>query len=90
MKKIVRSSNLALRFYQNDGWTKEVLEKYLIKGSFLDSKERFGDTNPYFVLNVGSQLDMKRLYEEQVSSVQRAFDDYPHQTDLGFMERFNW
>ncbi len=91
-KKRVSSSHLALRFYKGDGWTLECLKKYLVKGEFLDSEKQFGD-NPdwaYFVLKPYSVLDMKRLYDEQVSNVHRAFNDAPEMSDLQFMESKNW
>jgi hypothetical protein len=92
MKKRVSSSNLALRFYKMDGWTREVLEKYLIKGSLQDTEFTHHDhgVNAYYILKVGSRLDMQRLYDEQVSEVDRAFNDYPSQSDLQFMESYNW
>lgn len=93
MKKRVSSSNLALRFYKGDGWTREVLEKYLIKGKILDTQFSHHQDPPesaYFILEVGAKLDMPRLYDEQVSEVYRAFNDNPALSDLQFMEHHNW
>jgi ribosomal protein S18 acetylase RimI-like enzyme len=91
-KKEVHSSNLALRFLKRCGWTKETLEQYLIRGKLIDTQESHDDDEywAYYILDVGSRLDMKKLYEEQVSVVYRAFDDYPNMTDLEFMESKNW
>ena len=93
MKKRVSSSNLALRFYKADGWARETLEKYLIKGELYDTQFTHHQdlpVNAYFILKPGSALDMAKLYDEQVSEVHRTFNDYPQDTDLQFMERFNW
>jgi hypothetical protein len=92
MKKTVCSSNLSLRFYKEDGWTRECLEKYLIRGEISDTEITHGDDPEfaYYILKTNSKLDMKRLYEEQVGRVDRAFDDYPTMTDLQFMESKNW
>jgi hypothetical protein len=92
MKKRVSSSNLALRFYKSEDWTLEVLNKYLVKGNIVDSQIRHGDDPAwaYFILSPYSTLDMKRLYEEEVSEVHRAFNDHPEWTDLEFMESKNW
>lgn len=91
-KKIVRSSNLALRFYKHDGWTRECLEQYLVAGKIMDTALMFQDRpeEAYFLLDVGSRFDMQRLYENEVSDVVRRFDDDPSETDFHFMERFNW
>ena len=90
MKKRVSSSNLNLRFYKSDGWTREDIEPYLVKGYLNDSAEMFGDREDlaYYVLGMNTRLVMKRFYEEKVGEVFRAFDDYPNWTDLEFLE--NW
>lgn len=92
MKKHVSSSNLALRFYKSDGWTKECLEQYLLSGDLLDTEEMHGDKpkEAYFILNVGARLNMSKLYDQEVSSIFRAFNDHPEMTDLQFMESKNW
>jgi hypothetical protein len=84
MKKRVSSSNLALRFYKGDGWTRECLEKYLTRGKLLDTAETHGDKpeSAYFILDVGAALDMPKLYAEQVSEVHRAFNDHPQMSDV--------
>lgn len=83
---------MALRFYKHDGWAKEHLEPYLERGRLIDTTELFGDEPDwaYFTLDTGSRLNVKKLLEEQVSKVHRNFDDYPNESDLLFMERYNW
>jgi hypothetical protein len=88
----VSSSHLALRFYKVAGWTKEILDEYLIKGRVVDiwPGQKVRD---YWWLDheKGSQLDMDRLYNERVSAVHR-FDEKAetHLTDLEYMKRMNW
>lgn len=83
----VRSSNLALRFYVSDGWTRELLEPLLIKGTIVENDLMDGDS--YFLLDVGSSLDIDKL-DEMKSKLYRRFDDHPEQTDKEFMASFNW
>lgn len=92
MKKKVSSSNLALRFYKSDLWTRTDIEPYLIKGSLTDTSESHGYSEDlsYYILSAGSRLDMKKFYEEKISEVHRAFNDRPWETDLQFMEGKNW
>jgi len=88
-RKVVRSSNLALRFYKRDGWLRETLEVYLIQGRILDTQDLHGDSvdDAYFIFDRGSKVDMKSLYLAEVSEVERRFNDYPEETDLEFLER---
>ena len=92
MKKRVSSSNLALRFYKSDMWTREDIEPYLLRGKLGDTAESHGDGPEwaYYILEVHSKLDMKKFYKEKVSEVYRAFNDYPNMTDLEFLESKNW
>jgi hypothetical protein len=92
MKKAVSSSNLALRFYKIDGWEPEDIEPYLLKGNLEDTEHMHGDKPEwaYYRLAVYSRLDMDRFYEEKVSAVHRAFNDYPNMTDLEFLKSKNW
>lgn len=89
MKKPIHSSNLALRFYMSDGWTKEELDLLCTKGEVLNNHPK--DKDPYFVLNheKGSCFDAVKLYEK-CSILVRTYNDYPHETDIQFIERYNW
>ena len=93
MKKPVRSSSLAIRFYVSDGWTGQILS------SFLNEHENaFGepwllvpfieDDNPYFTYRLGSasRLDFDKLMEH-VGQVDRMFNENPNETDREFIER---
>jgi len=92
MKKTVSSSNLALRFYKNAGWTRADIEPYLLTGYLLDTEFLHNDAPEmaYYILEVHSRLNMPKFYEEKVGKVIRAFDDYPNMTDLQFLESKNW
>jgi hypothetical protein len=84
MKKVIRSSNLALRFYISDGWTKEELDKLCSKG---EVRSRFPtDMYPYLSLTQGSRFDTTLLLDS-CSALVRAFDDYPSESDREFVER---
>ena len=84
MKKVIRSSNLALRFYSSDGWTKEELDKFCLKGEvqclFPD------DQDPYYSTLLGTVLDTTLLLDS-CSTLVRRFNDYPSESDKEFVER---
>ena len=92
MKKPVASSHLALRFYKRDGWTLDVLQKYLIKGQFQDTQITHGDSSEgaYFLPSVGSVIDMKMLFEEEISGIRRWYSGEPRESDLDYLNSFNW
>lgn len=75
-----------------DGWKREDIEPYLKSGLLIDTGDKFNDPPElaYFILDVGAKLDIPRLYKEKVSTVMRAFDHIPNESDLEFMERKNW
>lgn len=88
-KKIVRSSNLSLRFYKRDGWLKDTLDLYMEDGKIIDSEIYFGDSpeESYFVFELGSIIDIKTLFHTEIGEVQRTFDDKPEESDLDFCKR---
>ena len=83
--KPIRSSNLMLRFYVKDGWTKSILDQYCIKGQV--SIKHPEDIDPYYTLDAATKLDVIQLYIDHVSVVHRAFNDYPNETDIQYMIR---
>lgn len=85
---IIRSSNLALRFYESDGWTKELLESMLTCGDLIEQEIGLSDEK-YFILSVGSRFDIEKLLSVYTKLV-RAFDDYPNESDKSFMLRHMW
>ena len=92
MKKRVSSSHLALRFYKHAGWTKEILDQYLLRGRVVDIWPGQEQRDYWFLDHTqGSRLDMKRLYENEVSEVIRYSETAEQgKSDLEYMERFNW
>lgn len=89
---VIRSSNLCLRFYRRDGWSKELME-VLIKPQFrskvtiADSQDKGDDeTCSYFVITAFGKdvVDMDLLLKLKTELI-RAFDDYPDQSDEDFM-----
>jgi hypothetical protein len=47
------------------------------------------DTSPYFIMEVGSKVNMSKLMTV-VTKVERTFNDYPNISDQEFLEKFNW
>jgi len=91
-KKIMHTSNLAMRFYVHNGWTLEELEGLVESHrDSTDGRFRFFDDtdSPYYVPNVGTNLKIKEL-AEKISEIKKAFNDYPNETNKECIERFNW
>jgi len=91
-KKRVQSSHLALRFYKHDGWTKEILDKYLVRGRVVDIWPGQEQRDYWFLDHTeGSTLDMDRLYKNEVGEVCRYSETAEKgASDLNYMKRFNW
>jgi len=86
-KMPICSSNLALRFYLQDGWTKEFLDSLTIKGECIYREMKFGDEDlSYYMPIPNTKLDIDKLIL-YVSEVNRAFDDYPNESDIEFIKR---
>ena len=89
-RKVMHTSNLAMRFYVHDGWTLEELNEVLIKGSFHLMKIEQDPNDPsYYVLDAHSTVDVDKL-DKKVSIIKKAFDDYPNETNKECIKRFNW
>jgi hypothetical protein len=82
IKRIIRSSNLSLRFYVMDGWTKEELDEMAPRGNAAMPFPK--DHDPYFIFRSGHFVDVGRILE-RCSKLIRAFDDYPTESDRQFM-----
>lgn len=87
-KRPIRAGNLTLRFYAREGWTKEALDALCLRGEVRCHSPN--DEDPYYTLarEQGSRFDCERLLE-CCSSLHRAFDDYPNESDLEYLERLN-
>lgn len=92
MNRPIRSSHLALRFYKSDGWAREDLLPYLLKGRIQDTEEDKGDQPhmAYYRLEVGGALDMDRLYVDEEPIVIRWYDGAPRESDLEYLKSMNW
>jgi hypothetical protein len=74
MKKLVRAVNFSIRFYKKDGWTRDCLEQYLVKGRIRDTEYSRRADPPhlaYFAYDLDSDVDLLRLYENEVGSLDR-------------------
>jgi hypothetical protein len=89
----INSSNLALRFYASEGWTLDLLNSFVEKGAVKkhpsfdkDEKEGWGG---YFIPEPGTKMNIPKLMK-LVTSVHRAFNDYPEDTDEQFIKKMLW
>lgn len=80
-------TNLALRFYTSEGWTKEILQSCLINGEI--KMPFIEDASPYYISEVGSVFDIDLLMKH-CTEVHRVFNDYPHLSDKEFLTKYNW
>lgn len=78
MKKIIRTSNLALRFYLKDGWTKEELDGCCSQGEV--NIHTITDEYPYYILDPGASFDTDKLLAI-TAKVHRAFEDQERYSD---------
>lgn len=75
-KKKVVITSLAMRFYESHGWTLKLLKKYLKSGDIVKKEgwPQLGVSN-YFILDVGSSIDIDRLYEDgHIGEVMGKYD----------------
>jgi hypothetical protein len=63
MHKKIMLSGLAARFYVHHGWTKELVDDYLLNGSFVEFHTD-NHNDHYFILSVGSRYDIPRLLKD--------------------------
>lgn len=90
MKKPISQSNLLLRFYIRDGWTLDELKAVAIKGE--PKLHPRSEHDPYFIFDVGSRYDSKRLAE--IGFIHRdILDLFPERkplSDIEIIEHMNW
>lgn len=90
-KKPISSSNLALRFYSADGWTKKELKECIrnfgsVEEVDFDSAAIVLCGLAYYRFSNPCDVDLDKL-AEKCSILYRAFNDYPDETDKQFMAR---
>lgn len=93
LKKDIVLSSLAMRFYSFDGWTKELLDQYLIKGHFI-AKGGIDALDPeYWILIPNSILDVDRLMADGHIGELRCkerWGELKYLTDLEILKYRNW
>jgi len=87
MGKAAVASNLAMRFYISDGWTKEELDECCVQGCFDNNWP--DDANPYYILNRQGSYDVEKLLAK-ISKIRRAFPEQHDLTDRELLEQQNW
>lgn len=85
--RVVKASNLALRFYVADGWYLEELKTFLESGVIECAHPQ--DVDAYFILNVGGHLNVDTLLE-RTSELRRAFEVDPSVSDREYMIDKMW
>lgn len=92
MTKSIHSSHLALRFYKGNGWSDELLKKYLIRGEIINQVEGQEVRDCWFLDHKkNSQLDFKKLMDDgHIGHIYRWDEGRGGQTDLEFLEGMNW
>lgn len=88
-RKIVRASNLTLRFYKDDGWTKSELDEACTQGGvqcFFPN-----DPAPYYTLDgkQGSNFNVDKLLEK-VKWIQRGSSYQDTLSDREVLRKLNW
>jgi hypothetical protein len=76
-----------------NGWTLELLNSLVTRGKIIahphfdkDEESGFGG---YYIPEAGTQMNIPELMKH-VTSVHRAFDDHPEDTDEEFIARMLW
>jgi len=84
----VVTSNLAVRFYVKDGWTRELLESLLVRGKIVNDSH-FGEpgNDDYYSTYRSAMFDMATLMAV-ISHVKRTFNDYPDLCDEDFLLKY--
>jgi len=94
MKKKIQQSNLLMRFYVSDGWTKEELDSCADKGKHCDLHPySVDDGMPYFIFNVGNPYISEKILE--LGYIDRTYlaSSLPERvklTDLEILDMMNW
>lgn len=87
VKKPVRISSLAMRFYSSDGWTKSELESCLEKGKIAHQTSLIPDFD-YFILENHSRFNPEKI-KALISHVVPGFDEQPTNIEE-VLAQFNW
>lgn len=85
-------TSLAMRFYSHNGWTHDELAKYLTTGSLVE-KGLGHPHDHYWIMAVGSALDVDRMFADGVVGEVRCKDEYGETrnlSDVDAMKIRNW
>jgi len=86
LKKPIVLSNLAMRFYFSDGWTKPELDMCCLKGEV--SCKFPEDTFPYYTLEIGANFNLDALLEIAYVANPHKLDE-ELKTDREILEGYN-
>lgn len=80
-----------LRFYEQDGWSSQLLSCYVTKGEMVSFGCDSTDTKKYWTLKNRSSIDTdKMLVDKVVSQVVRAEDVETFLTDAEVLRSRSW
>ena len=90
----VVTSSLTIRFYEKDGWHKDILlgcikPLHQLFGDRYINAPFPGDDLPYWTFAPGSSnvIDFDKLMG-YISMLERKFNDYPEENDREFIKKF--
>lgn len=94
MKKPIVITSLSMRFYVDNGWTLDLLEKYVKKKTSKDAFRYFdGEYAKYWIANPYTVLDVSKLMEDgHVGELRgkESWGELEGLTDLKVLENRNW
>tara|TARA_Y100000034_G_C6906825_1_gene421129 strand:+ start:3110 stop:3385 length:276 start_codon:yes stop_codon:yes gene_type:complete len=90
MKKTVIGTNLTIRFYLKDSWSKEILDKYIVDRNLcrVENQTDLEGKMQYFTYSNLSFIDFDSLYSNEIGDVIRTFDDDPSLSDREYLSSF--
>lgn len=89
VKRPIYSSHLCLRFYEKDGWTKELLDSLCRDGSVRCFHPSDEPEWRYFTLDFGSAFDVDKLMAH-MSELFRYPGYSENETDRDYIDDMNW
>lgn len=83
--------NTELRFYEQDGWSPQLLSCYITKGEMVSKGCDYGSEKKYWSMRTGSSLDTDRMFLEKIiSDVVRLYVSEPTLTDIQLLRSRSW
>jgi len=84
----IHSSHLALRFYLREGWTREMVERYVVNGKIDECFPGDGDF-AYFRPDIGCTIDCEMLLKDGHIVERNPTWIENHKSDLEYLRIFN-